>query len=468
MTPDTLSQSQTPADIFTIHRDKVGNVLAIFDIDDNLYSWIDCFIPAHQEMVQFWLNMMLDWSRDELLSQLKAVHKDQHDTEYLGALKHTALYQDLAKHYPKLAEDMYQRGVKFFEYEQKMNVELFNGMDQAINNLLQLRRDIRANGKKCHIVGLTDAKTRAILFRCQALGLLDNSLVKGQEMAPFFDKIYCREEADTEHVKRDDWWDEAYKEYFVERDMTHKKPDAELLHQVITDYGYSTAADKISYSGDSRSSDALMASFAAVEFYFNAGGAKRFKGENLVYLDKINGLPDEHDERRAMLRELASQADREGKGIDLNKAVATFEIPSKPPKVKRLDEWQQGQIWDSVSTEEDDPDVVNSPRDPANNEEVPTLNSTLVDRLARLDDDGCYSRPRTPTPEPDRQSAHQKRVEDAYVISHLYNKVAEQQGKPHLKFDKAKLPSGKRDTTHREAVSNEEGGMPAKRNAPTI
>lgn len=349
------------------------DTLLIFDVDDNLYSWCDSFVPAFIEDMLPYILEQTGWPEDQTREQFRLVHLEHHDTEYGGyatSLKEIPFFLDLQKANPQRAEELYQGAKAAFEQGMTKYLHLFDGVPEALENLRKMRTDIQANGKRCEIIALTDARTRAMMKRLETLGMF------GDE--PFFDHVYCRHETDTPALPRASWEKPEYLARFTERPRESKKPQKALIEQVMQDRGFTLEEHKIWYSGDSRSSDVLMANLAAVRVAWNSMGAKSFQGKRLADLLSINGLSSSHDEMRALLREV------------------------------------DGVIQPDLQFEH--------------------MQSGFMPMLMHTDAQGKYERPRTPTPTPDRQQALLERQAFGERIIERFNTAAEREGKAHLKL----------------------------------
>src|SRR4051794_13736369 len=62
--------------------------LVVTDLDNTLYDWVSYFVPSFYAMVDA-AESVLSLSREELLNQLRDVHRAKHDSEYPYALLET-------------------------------------------------------------------------------------------------------------------------------------------------------------------------------------------------------------------------------------------------------------------------------------------------------------------------------------------------------------------------------------------
>ena len=418
------------------------NAYFIFDLDDHFFSWVECFIPAHESMVDFWVEKT-GWNKESLLAQLKEVHVAQFDTEYLGALKHTELWQRLNERDSTFANEVYKQGVEEFESMQKLLLKFQPGVELAIKNLREVRAHLAKEGKDCKFIALTDAKTRAAMFRLDALGLLKPDADDG--MQSFFEAVFCREERDTEHLKREEWFLDIYKDRFHERRIDHMKPDAGLLSQILVKYAINPKKDFVCYSGDSASSDGIMANAAGIRFFFNEAGRTFFTSELFAYLDKIDGLPSSHSHRRDILKAIREAADAEGKDYHLPVAEGRITVTSESElHYKRIVRFMAEELYTQPDADHDywnedvivnimDEDVEGEAdrqlEEEMSYDEIPNdFNKIIVGRVARLDNGGRFLSLRTPTPPSERVQQQVLREERAEQIVHFYNATATRKG----------------------------------------
>lgn len=351
---------------------RYENTLSINDIDDNFYSWFQAFMPAFQAMLDYVLEAT-GWQdqRDAIIAEIREVTDKHWDTEYAGTLKEIPSFQALAAADPSKADAIYAKSRAIFNATMGEHLSLMQGAKQWMDNMRAMRADIRAHGKRCEIIGLTDGCRKSIEERLEFLGML------GDE--PFFDHIHARREKDRPALRRADCLNPKYDHCFSERDVEAKKPMRALLEDAIVHHGFNMATDKVWYSGDSRRSDVLMANLTGVRVAWNQKGHDGFEeGPRMVLLSQISSLPVEKADQGALFNKLKEHIDPD---LTIDHLHPDFD----------------GKVF------------------------------------MHLTENDQYDRPRTPTPPPARLAAFEARVARARTIVDAYNEEADRQEKSHLR-----------------------------------
>lgn len=214
--------------------------LVVTDLDNTLYDWVTYFSHAFYAMVDAAVGELVV-DREQLLDELRDVHRLHRNSEHPFALLETAMVRS---RFPNAtaAELKARLDVAFhaFNSARKERLRLY---DSVVETLVTLR----AQGVS--IVGHTEATVPNALFRLDKLGI-----------APLFKKLYAVEPPDVPHP------DPAYQAPSTPpvRYLGHneRKPDPAVLLDICREQAVEVG--ETLYVGDSLSRDVGMAKEAGV------------------------------------------------------------------------------------------------------------------------------------------------------------------------------------------------------------
>jgi phosphoglycolate phosphatase len=200
--------------------------LLVTDLDNTLYDWVGFFAKAFRAMVDEAVEL-LAVDRDELLDQIQAVHRRQHDSERPWSLAETpaACSRWPIREARLVALD---RAFLAFNRVRKRELALYPGVRNTLAR-------VRAAGVP--IVGHTEASTANALFRVERL-----------ELASSLDRLYAADGGD-------EVINPVVQLIAVPREI--HKPDPRILLDICR--AYAVAPEHALYVGDSIARDIGMA-----------------------------------------------------------------------------------------------------------------------------------------------------------------------------------------------------------------
>lgn len=216
--------------------------LIIFDLDNTVYDWYAAFLPAFYEMVRL-ASGIIGCNEEQLLEELREVHRRHHDVEHPFSLYETSIVQNLAA--SKGEDAVWQildPAFHAFNKLRKDNLKLF---PEAKETLTALR------SRGIDLVAYTDSTYFAALGRIERLGLSD-----------FFERIYCRERSESQRPHLLPASERApLTDKVVETPSHESKPNPRVLQDIVVKQRVPMA--KVAYIGDSLAKDVLMAKRAS-------------------------------------------------------------------------------------------------------------------------------------------------------------------------------------------------------------
>jgi phosphoglycolate phosphatase len=229
--------------------------LLVCDLDNTLYDWIGYFVPSFTAMVDAAVDIM-GCDREQLLDDLRDVHRRHHDSEHPFALLETATVRTQYKEM-SLAEigDALNPALHAFNSTRLKTLKLNPGVSEGLAALDQAG---------VLLIAHTESKLYGAVDRLERLGILKH-----------FRKIYCRERPRSKHPRPDrlEAWLNRIPMHLVRELANHQaKPDPKVLLEICAAEGI--APRDATYVGDSIARDVLMAKRAGVFAIWAEYGAR--------------------------------------------------------------------------------------------------------------------------------------------------------------------------------------------------
>ena len=212
----------------------------VCDLDNTLYDWVSYFVPSLYALTEK-AAVILGVSEDQLLDDLREVHQYHSDSEHPFALLETKSVlnrfgeENHAVAYKELNDAFYA-----FNQMRKRELRLFPDVKSVL-------AAIKLSGVR--VIAHTESRFFAAADRVHRLGLTET-----------FERIYCREEAQTKHpdsASAAEWLRRRDVKRFVKLPADDVKPDARVLMDICS--AERTHAGSVVYFGDSIAKDMMMA-----------------------------------------------------------------------------------------------------------------------------------------------------------------------------------------------------------------
>ncbi len=216
-------------------RPKIS--LVITDLDNTIYDWLESFVPAFYAMVGE-AAPLLGVSEDDLLDDLKAVHRKHGDSEHPFALSETRSVEKRLRGMTRTeVAEFLDPAFHAFNRVRKKNLRLYEGVYETLEYVSSL---------SVPIVAYTDARVINCLFRLERLGV-----------KRFFSRLYA-----PAHVSKE-VDDEVLDDGFVRLlPADDRKPNPKTLIDICSQYAVDPSGAV--YVGDSLVRDVYMAQKAGV------------------------------------------------------------------------------------------------------------------------------------------------------------------------------------------------------------
>jgi phosphoglycolate phosphatase len=228
--------------------------LLICDLDNTLYDWVAYFVPSIYAMVDKVIEIT-ECDRENLLDDLRSVHRRHHDAENPFSLLETRLVQRI---FPGLKRNEIARvldpAFHAFNSTRKRTLKLYPGVKEALN--LITHSGIR-------VVAHTESKLFVVADRLVRLEIVD-----------FFSKVYCREATRLPDLPPGYNGDRLRKFPFsraIELSLHQRKPDPLVLKEICSRENVDVS--EVLYVGDSMARDIMMAKEASVSSAWARYGA---------------------------------------------------------------------------------------------------------------------------------------------------------------------------------------------------
>lgn len=217
----------------------------ICDLDNTLYDWVAYFVPSFYAMVDRAVGI-LECDREELLDDLREVHRAHQNTEEPFALLQTNVVRRVLF------------GMSLKEQQTKLDPAFyaFNSMRKRTLTLypdvLVAMDELRRHG--IQILAYTDSRALAAIDRVSRLGLSER-----------LTRVYCRSrsvQVFSDVIWSADWGEGITKEKIIEFDDDKRKPDPAALLQICATERVDVR--RCAYMGDSLTRDIGMARRAGV------------------------------------------------------------------------------------------------------------------------------------------------------------------------------------------------------------
>lgn len=212
--------------------------LVVTDLDNTLYDWVTFFVSAFYRMVDT-ASEILDVDREQLLDELRAVHRHHHDSEYPFALLETRVVRERFSDLSRLQlKQHFALAFKSFNDARDRTLRLYP-------TVLETLKHLRSLGTV--VVGHTEASAPNAFFRLRKLDCL-----------PLVSRLYALEHTGEDHPvieKSLRFQEERERVHFLRGDQ--RKPNPAILLTICQEYGVSPS--NVLYVGDSISRDIAMA-----------------------------------------------------------------------------------------------------------------------------------------------------------------------------------------------------------------
>jgi FMN phosphatase YigB (HAD superfamily) len=136
--------------------------LLVSDLDNTLYDWISCFVPAFYDMVDIAAGIV-QVSSERLLDELQIVHQRYGNTEHPFALLETKSVRDAFPNCTSAERrSSLEPAFRAFNHRRKRELHLYSNVENTLS-LLRNRGVV--------IVGYTEATVNNVAHRLRVLGL---------------------------------------------------------------------------------------------------------------------------------------------------------------------------------------------------------------------------------------------------------------------------------------------------------
>jgi phosphoglycolate phosphatase len=249
--------------------------LLVTDLDNTLYDWVTFFSRAFYAMVNVAVET-LGVPREQLLDELRDVHRKHHNSEQPFGLLETATVKRMYGHLPRRMQvASLDNAFHAFNSARKNTLAAYSGVEQTLGR-------ITAGGTV--VVGHTEATVTNAQFRLSTLGL-----------SRYLSALYAVEHFGAGHPdpERRQPLDEVLEVRHLRQD--ERKPDPQILFDICRDFGVSPL--ETLYVGDSVSRDIGMAKEAGVWAAWAKYGLE-YEASHWAGLVRVTHWTDE-DVRRA-------------------------------------------------------------------------------------------------------------------------------------------------------------------------
>jgi phosphoglycolate phosphatase len=219
--------------------------LLVCDLDNTLYDWVEYFVTAFYSMVDEAVRIT-GCSRERLLDDFRAVHKEHRDSEHPFSLLETQTVQEF---FPGRARNDIAKQLDpafhAFNVSRKDTLRLYPGVREGLETLSQ---------SGVILIAHTESNLYAVVDRLTRL-----------DLAKYFSRIYCRQRTGAEHPdpnSANKWLDHFPLNKVVELSDHQRKPNPEVLLEICHREGFLPSAT--AYVGDSMARDILMARTAGI------------------------------------------------------------------------------------------------------------------------------------------------------------------------------------------------------------
>lgn len=213
--------------------------LLITDLDNTLYDWVSCFVPAFYDMVEA-AARTLDVPCDRLLDELRAVHQKHGNTEHPFALLETPTVIEKFSGVPlSQLKEHFQPAFEIFKQRRERDLKLYPSVAETLHALCSAGTQI---------VAYTEAAVYNVAHRMRVLNLW---AYIHRLYAPEGHATLAREFGFTDPVDR-----------IMLLPAGHRKPDREVLQEICSGVGLNPT-DAL-YVGDSITRDVAMAREAGI------------------------------------------------------------------------------------------------------------------------------------------------------------------------------------------------------------
>jgi FMN phosphatase YigB (HAD superfamily) len=263
--------------------------LLITDLDNTIYDWLAAFVPSFYAMVGE-AAPLLGVDEQELLDDLRAVHRRHGDSEHPFALLETAAVQKrFGAASQRESVQILDGAFHAFNRVRKQNLKLYEGVYDTLAELF--RRGVP-------IVAYTDARVINSLFR-----------LNGLDIKRFFTRLY----APTHLAKEIDRsiLDDEFVRLLPPGD---RKPNPQTLVDICADYRVPTS--QALYVGDSLVRDIYMAKRAGLHSAWARYGTL-YEKSLWPQLVRVTHWTDADVEREQKLRD-------EARGVEPDRSLDKF------------------------------------------------------------------------------------------------------------------------------------------------
>jgi phosphoglycolate phosphatase len=216
--------------------------LLVTDLDNTLYDWVTFFAHAFYKMVDVAVPL-LGVPKEDLLDQLREVHRRHHNSEHPFALLETAAVQQKMPALTR-SERAQQLDEAFHAFNSARQQSL-----RPYPGVLDTLRALRSQGVR--IVAHTEATVTNAQFRLSKLGL-----------SPLIERLYAVQHTGDDHPVPERQEQLTAVPHVRHLRQDERKPDPQVLLDICSDTGIPPKLTV--YVGDSISRDIGMAKAAGV------------------------------------------------------------------------------------------------------------------------------------------------------------------------------------------------------------
>ena len=214
---------------------RTQKFLLVCDLDNTLYDWVAYFVPSFYAMVEVATSIM-ECDRENLLDELRGVHRKHHNTEHPFALLETQTFLKWAISKGPNASRLIDPAFHAFNVARKSSLKLYEGVVEALDEL---------NRRNVTIVGYSDSEYFGVVDRVRRLGL-----------ERYMSQVYCSPRLKI-RKKPFGSKNEFQSSIVVEHEFKQKKPNPKALISICKRFGFDP--HDTTYVGDSISKDVAMA-----------------------------------------------------------------------------------------------------------------------------------------------------------------------------------------------------------------
>lgn len=216
--------------------------LLVTDLDNTLYDWVTYFSMSFYAMVDAAVERF-DFPREQLLDELREIHRQYHNSEQPFALLETPLARAA--------------------FPGRSRRELFHVMDDAFHAFNSARnRTLKTYPGVLETLQAATAAGCSVAAHTEATATNAHFRLKKLDLASYFDRLYAVRPAGPAHPSPRDTRDAGTALPIETLGQHQRKPNPEVLSRICGDFG--VPPERTLYVGDSLTNDVGMAVEAGV------------------------------------------------------------------------------------------------------------------------------------------------------------------------------------------------------------